>query len=90
MVRFHGILIGLAGVREGQIVQESLDRLTVRVVAPRGLAEAECQAIVDRCWERLGPISVNIELVESIERTDRGKFRAVLSKVPRAVARTTT
>ena len=81
MVRFHGILIGIPGVREGQFIQESLVEFTVRVVAPHGLAPAEEKTICDRVRARLGDVSVTIEKVESIERTARGKFKAVISKI---------
>jgi phenylacetate-CoA ligase len=87
-VRFHGIFLGMPGIREGQIVQEAIDRLVVRVVAPEGLSEADRVAIVRRCRERLGPVAVEIMLVPAIERTSRGKFRAVISRVPRAGATT--
>lgn len=48
MVRFHGILLGIPGVREGQFIQESLAEFTVRVTAPQGLAPADEKTIRDR------------------------------------------
>jgi phenylacetate-CoA ligase len=87
-VRFHGIFVGLTSVRQGQIVQEAYDRFTVRVVATQPLTPAERNLILTRFRERLGPVRVEIEPVAAIERTARGKFRAVISQVPRASAQT--
>ena len=83
MVRFHGIFIDLPGVLEGQVIQESVDQFTVRVVTVGGFAERERQAIRDRFASRLGKVKVLIQTVPEIPRTERGKFRAVISKIGR-------
>jgi phenylacetate-CoA ligase len=87
MTCFHRVFAGLRGVREGQVVQEAIDRLTLRVVAPGGLAPETREAIVRRVHERLGEVAVEVREVESIERTERGKFRSVVSQVSRTEAR---
>jgi phenylacetate-CoA ligase len=87
-VRFHGIFIGLPAIHSGQIIQESLDRFRVRLVAPGGLNEDSRAIIERRMRERLGRVTVLIEIVNAIELTERGKFRAVISHVPRTLART--
>jgi phenylacetate-CoA ligase len=87
-VRFHGITIGIPAIRESQIIQETLSHFVVKVVAPDGLTEADRAKMIARFHERLGPVEVEILLVETIERTARGKYRAVISKVPRAQQRT--
>jgi phenylacetate-CoA ligase len=84
MVRFHGIFIDLPHVLEGQIVQEELDRLLVRVVATDGFGQEDEQLIRRRITrERLRGVRVEIERVAALERTSRGKFRAVVSRLPR-------
>lgn len=84
MVRFHGIFIGLPHVLEGQIIQERRDLVRVRIVATEGFGEKEEEAIRNRITlGRLGPVHVGIERVTEIERTERGKFRAVISRIPR-------
>jgi phenylacetate-CoA ligase len=88
-VRFHGITLGIPAIRESQIIQETLNHFVVKVVAPDGLTEADRAKMIARFHERLGPVQVEILPVETIERTARGKYRAVLSKVPRAQQRTT-
>ena len=80
MVRFHGIFVGLRHVLEGQIIQEKLDLLRVRVVATDGFGPADEVLIRRRITgERLHGMRVEIERVPELERTDRRKFRAVIS-----------
>ncbi len=81
MVRFHGIFIDLPNIIEGQVIQEALDQFTVRIVAQPGFGEREENIIQKRFAERLGLVHVKIELVPDIPRTERGKFRAVISKL---------
>lgn len=82
-VRFHGLYLGLQGVVEGQVVQESLNRIVVRVVPSKGFGEREAQEITNRVRARVGDVSVQVVSVDRIERTAAGKFRAVVSHVRR-------
>jgi phenylacetate-CoA ligase len=88
MVRFHGLFIDLPKVVEGQVIQEALDRFTIRVVALDGFGETEAQVIRSRLVERLGKVQATIERVPAIARTERGKFRAVISKLGPAAPQT--
>jgi len=86
MVRFHGIFVNLPHVVEGQIVQESLDLIRVRVVAKEGFGEPDMRLMRQRlCEERLGDMQIIIERVPELERTERGKFRAVINRLPKDV-----
>jgi phenylacetate-CoA ligase len=82
MVRFHGLFINLPHVLEGQVIQEALNFVRVRVVARPGFGLAAQQLIRQRMQERLGKVHVEVECVDQIERTHRGKFRAVISHLP--------
>jgi phenylacetate-CoA ligase len=85
-VRFHGLFINLPNVLEGQVVQEDLGRIRIRVVARDGFSEADAETIRRRVAdERLGPMQVEVERVAEIERTERGKFRAVINRLPRDI-----
>jgi len=80
MVRFHGIFVDQPHVREGQIVQESLDRIRVKVVPADGYGPADESEIVRRVQQRLTPeMQVVVEIVAAIPRTKAGKFKAVVS-----------
>jgi len=82
-VRFHGLFVGMKNVREGQVVQESLDNILLRIVPGQAFSTDDEIELKRRVVERLGPVETAIEEVESIEKTERGKFRAVISKVVR-------
>lgn len=82
MVRFHGIFVDQPHVVEGQIVQESLSRIRVKVVPTEAFAEADVKDIVGRVRKRLGPSTeVIVETVDRIARTPAGKFQAVVSLI---------
>jgi phenylacetate-CoA ligase len=84
MVRFHGIFVGQPHIREGQIIQEKLDLIRVKIVPSGGFGEADIRDVIQRVQNRLGPaVKVNVEPVSSIPRSSRGKFQAVISMLPR-------
>jgi phenylacetate-CoA ligase len=83
MVRFHGLYVGLPSVREGQVVQESIDEICLRVVATPAFSDRERQTLIERVRQRLGDVRVRVQLVDALERTKRGKLRAVVSHVER-------
>jgi phenylacetate-CoA ligase len=83
MVRFHGIFVGIPSIKEGQIVQEALDRFHLRLVTEPTFDDSDRAIIQKRFAERLGPVDLTIKLVDQIERTENGKFRSVISKVHR-------
>jgi phenylacetate-CoA ligase len=80
MVRFHGIFVDQPHVREGQIVQEALDRILVKIVPAGQFGPRDEQDVADRVRQRLGSqVIVAVQLVDSIPRTKAGKFQAVVS-----------
>jgi phenylacetate-CoA ligase len=86
MVRFHGIFVNLPKVLEGQIVQESFDLIRVRIVVKEGFSDSDIQLIRQRLREeRLGDMQIVVERVPALERTERGKFRAVINRLPKDI-----
>ncbi len=82
MVRFHGIFVNQPNVLEGQIIQESLACIRVKVVPLNGFGEKDAEDIRGRIRQRLGSaVEVLVETVPSIPRTRAGKFKAVISNV---------
>jgi phenylacetate-CoA ligase len=80
MVRFHGIFIDQPHIREGQIIQEALDRIRVKVVPVDGFNESDVNIIKRRIYQRLGNnVNVIVEPISDIPRTKAGKFKAVIS-----------
>jgi phenylacetate-CoA ligase len=83
-VRFHGIFLDLPNIREGQIVQETLSRIRVRIVPEPGFGPSDAHRMETRVRQRLGAeIDVEVETVERIPRTAAGKFQAVVSLLER-------
>ncbi|MBI5629281.1 MAG: phenylacetate--CoA ligase family protein [Elusimicrobia bacterium] len=69
-------------IREAQIVQESLSRVRIKFVRGPDYAASTGEAMARRLKERLGPVEVVLEEVAMISRTGRGKFQAVLCRIP--------
>lgn len=84
LVRFHGLFVDQPNVKEGQVVQQSRDRLLLRVVTTSAFSEHDRRSLIARALARLGNgIQVEVERVDSIARSNSGKFKAVVSLLPR-------
>jgi phenylacetate-CoA ligase len=82
MVRFHGIFVNQQHVQEGQIIQEALDRIRVKVVPNGDFGEEDTKDIIHRVQQRLGnTVKVIVETVPEIPRNKAGKFQAVISQL---------
>ncbi len=77
----QAVFASLPNIVEAQIVQEKLDFIRVRVVASTELGQTERRVIEKKLIERLGQIRIEIEQIPALERTERGKFRPVVSKL---------
>jgi phenylacetate-CoA ligase len=83
MVRFHGVFVNQPHVIEGQVIQETMDMIRVKIVPTAGFGAADTQDIIQRVQQRLGSgVQVIVESVNEIPRTKAGKFKAVISKLP--------
>jgi phenylacetate-CoA ligase len=76
---FYGIPI-----RQGQIIQESLDHIRVRYVPAPGFTPEAGFEIVKRLQERMEGVGVVLERVDEVPRSASGKFRTVVCEVPAA------
>jgi phenylacetate-CoA ligase len=82
MVRFHGIFVNQPHVIEGQVIQETLEHIRVKIVPAVGFGPEDVQDIIHRVQQRLGwEVKVSVETVKTIPRTKAGKFQAVISHV---------
>lgn len=71
------------GLEAVQLDQVEVRRFIARAVAPHGLTEESRRLLARRVVEAIGfEASVEIVLVDDIPRTDRGKRRLVISRVP--------
>ncbi len=77
------VLRDMEGVDSFKIIQQSLDRTDVHIVPNSAYRESDTSAIHQEFCKRLGAnVSVNVELVDAIDREKSGKFRYVISHVP--------
>jgi phenylacetate-coenzyme A ligase PaaK-like adenylate-forming protein len=79
--RLDPVFKGRLPVREAQIVQESLNRIRVRLVPAPDFTREAVDDLTQRLRARLGPVEVIAETLQAIPRTSRGKFRAVISEL---------
>lgn len=71
------------GLKEVQLEQLEVRRFMVRAVAPRGLDDEARKLLARRVSEAIGfEASIEIALVDNLPRTERGKRRLVISRVP--------
>lgn len=82
--RLDHIFKGVRNVREAQIFQPSRERVVVRIVGDPAFGSEDRTTLVANARERLGrTIEIAVDLVDRIERTRTGKFKFIVSEVPR-------
>ena len=79
--RLDPVFKGFEGIVEAQIIQRSVDELSVRYVPDESFDRKLLAALRESLCERLGDIEIEFEQVDVIPRTENGKFRAVISEV---------
>jgi len=65
-------------IHEAQIIQDSLELIRVRYVPGKDFSTSVESSISARLRERMGDVRIVFEQVDSIPRTNNGKFRAVV------------
>jgi phenylacetate-CoA ligase len=82
MVRFHGVFVDQPHVQEGQIIQERIDKIRVKVVPTSGFDSNDVEDIKKKVQIRLGhEVEVIVETTHEIPHTKAGKFQAVVSNL---------
>jgi phenylacetate-CoA ligase len=69
-------------VREGQIIQETLNRIRVRYVPAQNFSADTKNVIIRRLRDRMGPVEVILEQVDEVPRLHNGKFRQAICVLP--------
>jgi len=84
--RLDPVLKGVRNIVESQFEQESLDVLRVRFVPAAGFAVEDLQMLENNLRARVGRgIHLEFECTDRIPRSANGKFRFVISRLPRNV-----
>jgi phenylacetate-CoA ligase len=66
---------------EAQIIQKTIEDIEVHIVPADGFSNRDAMLITDSLRSRVGDCNIKIVTVESIPRTNSGKFKAVISHV---------
>jgi phenylacetate-CoA ligase len=70
------------GIQESQIIQESLNRFSIKIVPGPLFTMDQADKAVRALKERVGEdVQVEVEIVDSLPRSVNGKLRAVISEV---------
>ena len=70
-------------VQESQIIQEEVDLLRIKIVRRKGYSESDSTNLIAALRQRVGlSMRIELEFVENIPRTQAGKLRWVISKIP--------
>ena len=83
--RMDPVFKGDLAIEEAQIIQNSLAEVLVKFVRAEDFGEKQAELLKTRVRDRLGDVDVRLEEVDSIPRTSRGKFRAVICNLPAEV-----
>jgi len=80
---FPHMLKDVAGVRRFQVVQDSLERFTLRIVPGPGFGDAQEAYVRREVSKVLGDdASLDLQRVDDIPLTASGKFRVTVSRLP--------
>jgi len=83
VVRFTGMFHDIINVREMQLIQKDYDCFLLKLVVTKDFNEQDKNEITHQFQKRLGLINLDFEFVNFIERTEHGKYKAVISRVSR-------
>ncbi|MHC4216447.1 MAG: phenylacetate--CoA ligase family protein, partial [Planctomycetota bacterium] len=81
--RLDPIFKGAKGISEAQVIQNDYDKFVVRIVPGKDYIDSNGREVVENLAHRVGKADIQIEIVEQITRTSAGKFRAVVSNLPK-------
>ncbi len=69
-------------VKEAQIVQDRIDHLLIKIVLYNGNNFLSKKSVLNKLRSRIGrEMQVEFKIVKRIEKTNAGKFRAVISRI---------
>jgi phenylacetate-CoA ligase len=82
MVRFHSVFNGLTTIKQAQVIQESLQQITIKLVADGNISRLDMDLMQQRIQSQLGDVKITFEIVDAIPLQPNGKYKAVISKLP--------
>jgi len=79
--RLDPLFKGAHGIAEAQIIQNDYDKFIIRIVPGKDYTDANGRNVITNLSHRVGKADIGVEIVEKIERTKAGKFRAVINNI---------
>ena len=74
----------MKNILESQIVQEKLDLVLIKIVRSPQYSQGDSAKLLEGLRERLGEsVEIKLDFVDHIPRESSGKFRWVISKIPK-------
>lgn len=84
LIPAHEVCVSLytiQGIKQFQVIQESANRFTVKVVKKSGFTKDLHENIVQSVEQKIGKVDVEVLTVDDIPRLKSGKFKQFISKV---------
>lgn len=72
----------IRGIGQFQVIQEEIDRLTVKIVKDSRFTEETCEEVRQMFGQRLGNVEIDVSLSDSIPRDKSGKYKPFITKIP--------
>lgn len=80
----YSCLIPIQGIKQFQMIQESTDEFTVKIVKDSKFTDATVEEAKQLLKQRLGDVKINVLIVDNIPREKSGKFRQFITKTSNA------
>jgi phenylacetate-CoA ligase len=83
----HFVFYGRRGIRKARLIQESLDAVTVELVVDSTFDQAEKASLLEAMERKVGGrLTFHLQVVKEIRQETPGKYKFVVSRLPRAEA----
>ena len=81
-MRFDYLFKETKGIKEAQIIQKEIDKITIRYVPRKTLSDSDFNKIIHITKTWISPlIEISFEEVNEIKKTKNGKFKAIVSEL---------
>lgn len=77
----NAILKSCSGIEEYQVIQENIDKVTIKIVPEGGFEEQQLEKIKAILKKKSKSWDIEFELVEQNERTGAGKYKFIVNKI---------
>ena len=81
IVQIDGIFSTDLNIQKGQIIQEDFSTFTIKIVPASNWKDNNKDIVRSKMLERLGNVSIEIEICKDIKKTWAGKFRVIKSNL---------